>query len=75
MLYHQRWRISPGVKKIPRGVKSSYPQIPWKDMSSMRDKLTHEYFGVNLQVIWDTIKQDIPVLKPLMQKVLDDSRE
>jgi len=63
------------VKKLPPAVKDRYPTIPWKDIAGMRDKLTHEYFGVNLKVIWDTAKQDIPPLQPLMQKLLDDYRE
>ena len=67
--------IGEAVKKLPPAVKDRYPTIPWKDIAGMRDKLTHEYFGVNLKVIWDTAKQDIPPLQPLMQKLLDDYRE
>ena len=63
------------VKRLPPAVKNRYPAIAWKDIAGMRDKLTHEYFGVNLRVIWDTAKQDIPTLRPLMQKLLDDFRE
>jgi len=64
--------IGEAVKKIPEAVKNHYPQIPWRDMAGMRDKLIHEYFGVNLRAVWDTVKQDIPNLKPSFDKILKD---
>ena len=64
--------IGEAVKKIPELVKNRYPQIPWRDMAGMRDKLIHEYFGVNLRAVWDTVKQDIPNLKPLFARILKD---
>ncbi|KPV64096.1 MAG: hypothetical protein AOA66_0410 [Candidatus Bathyarchaeota archaeon BA2] len=48
--------IGEAVKKIPELVKNRYPQIPWRDMARMRDKLIHEYFGVNLRAVWGTVK-------------------
>lgn len=67
--------IGEAVKRLSPSVKNRYPAIPWKDIAGMRDKLTHEYFGVNLKMIWDTVKQDIPALRPLIQKLLDDFKE
>jgi len=64
--------IGEAVKKIPELVKNCYPQIPWRDMAGMRDKLIHEYFGVNLRAVWDTVKQDISNLKPSFDKILKD---
>ena len=64
--------IGEAVKKIPELVKNRYPQIPWRDMAGMRDKLIHEYFGVNLRAVWDTVKQDISNLKPSFDKILKD---
>jgi uncharacterized protein with HEPN domain len=40
-----------------------HPQIPWADMRDMRNLLVHEYFGVDLQVVWATVKNDLPRLK------------
>jgi uncharacterized protein with HEPN domain len=64
--------IGEAAKKIPAEVKRKYSQIPWKKMAGMRDKLIHEYFGVNIKVIWRTIKEDIPELKPKIEKLLSE---
>lgn len=66
--------IGEAVKKIPPSIKKQHPQIPWKDMAGMRDKLIHEYFGVKTKVVWETIKQDIPPLKPLFQRILAEEK-
>lgn len=66
--------IGEAVKKIPSSITKQYPQIPWKDMAGMRDKLIHEYFGVKTKVVWETIKQDIPPLKPLFQRILAEEK-
>jgi uncharacterized protein with HEPN domain len=64
--------IGEAVKKIPKPIKNRYPQIPWKDMAGMRDKLIHGYFGVDLKRVWKTVKEDIPKLKPMFDKILKD---
>ena len=48
------------AKKMPQSVRNKHPQIPWREISGMRDKLIHGYFGVDLKVVWDTVKKDIP---------------
>ena len=62
--------IGEAVKKIPTTLKKKHPDIPWRQISGMRDKLVHEYFGINIKVVWKTIVEDIPPLKPLMGKML-----
>ena len=64
--------IGEAVKNIPEDVKKEYPEIPWRDMAGMRDKLVHEYFGVDLKRVWKTVKEEIPPLKPLFEKMLND---
>jgi uncharacterized protein with HEPN domain len=51
-------------------VKREHPEIAWKRMTGMRDKLIHEYFGVDLQIIWDTTKIDFATSKPLLEQLL-----
>ena len=61
------------VGKIPSSVRNKHKDIPWKEMAGMRHKLIHEYFGVKPRVVWKTIKQDLPKIKPLLQIILSDS--
>ena len=60
------------AKKIPAGTRAKYKHIPWKQITGMRDKLIHEYFGVNTKVIWKTVKEDIPMVKPLIKQMIKD---
>jgi len=67
--------IGEAVKNIPDNVREKYPEIPWKGMAGMRDKVIHEYFGVDMKVVWDTVKKRIPKIKPLFEKMLKDLEE
>lgn len=62
--------IGEAVKNIPTAVRNKNQQIPWKKMAGIRDKLIHEYFGVNIKVVWRTIKEDLPKVKPLIEKMI-----
>jgi uncharacterized protein with HEPN domain len=66
--------IGEAVKKVPLRVRNRYPRIPWKEIAGMRDKLIHEYFGVDLKRVWKTVKEDVPNLKPLFEEILRDFR-
>ena len=52
--------IGEAVKNIPEEVKAKHPNIPWQEIIGMRNKITHEYFGVDIDILWETIKKDIP---------------
>jgi uncharacterized protein with HEPN domain len=61
--------VGEAAKQIPEPVRQKYPEIPWKDMAGMRDKVIHFYFGVNLERVWLVVKEDVPQLKPLIRKI------
>ncbi|MBU1182033.1 MAG: DUF86 domain-containing protein [Proteobacteria bacterium] len=64
--------VGEATKKIPDEVRGKYPGIPWREMTGMRNKLIHDYFGVNLAVIWKTVTEDMPKLIPLVKQVIED---
>jgi uncharacterized protein with HEPN domain len=55
--------VGEAAKKVPLALRDKHKSIPWKKMSGMRDKLIHEYFGVDLEILWKVITQDVPLLK------------
>ena len=63
--------IGEATKKIFAEVRNQYPDIPWRSMADMRDKLSHQYFGVNLEVVWKTSKEDLPQLRTKLKIVLE----
>ena len=64
--------IGEAVKKIPNNIRSSYKDIPWKNIAGLRDVLIHEYFGVNINRVWKLAKHDIYNLKQQILKVKKD---
>ena len=62
--------IGEAVRKVHRKITDKYGDIPWKKMAGMRDKLIHNYFGVDLDAVWDTVKEDIPELKEKIENII-----
>jgi uncharacterized protein with HEPN domain len=61
--------IGEASKKISLDTKQTFYQIPWKEIAGMRDKLIHDYIGVDVDVVWKTIKKDIPDLEKLIGEI------
>ena len=64
--------VGEAAKKIPPPLRDKYSDIPWKKMAGLRDKLIHEYFGVDLEIIWQLIKEELPgILHPIQEMLRD----
>lgn len=62
--------IGEATKHLPEWLTKKYPEIPWKSMAGMRDRLTHAYFGIDYKLVWDAIKIELPNLKPKIKEIL-----
>ena len=65
--------IGEAIKNMPKNFKDSHSDVPWREISGMRDVLIHEYFGVRLERAWKTIKEDIPEFKRKMEELTETS--
>lgn len=62
--------IGEAVGKLSEELKGGYPEIPWQDVKDFRNLLAHEYFGVDLEIVWNTIRDDLPLLMGAVQKIV-----
>ena len=67
--------IGEATKNLSEELKKKHPNIPWKEIAGMRDKLIHQYFGVNLDLVWETIKTKLPELKTQISEILKEIEE
>ncbi len=62
------------AKRVPETIRQRYPDVPWKRMTGMRDKLIHEYSGVDLEIVWGVVKSELPPVKPLIEQIFEDQK-
>lgn len=65
--------IGEAARHIPRSVQRRYPHVPWRDMLAMRNLLIHEYFGVDLEVLWRTVQEDLPPIRDAIRRMLAET--
>ena len=62
--------IGEATKNVSEEIRREYPQVPWRQMAGMRDRLIHSYFGVDYLLVWETVKSQIPLLQPVIMQIL-----
>lgn len=66
--------VGEAVKHVPASIKGKHKEVPWNKISGMRNILIHEYFGVNTNRVWKTIKNNLPDLKDKISVILKEAR-
>ncbi len=62
--------IGEAARHVPKHIRAQYPTVPWRKVTGMRDKVIHDYFGVDLKVVWKTLHRDLPALQAALAPVL-----
>ena len=64
--------IGEAANNISDEYQQSHPEVPWGKMIGIRNKIIHEYFSVNFSIVWDTVQDDLPILKESVKKLLQE---
>lgn len=64
--------IGEATKKMSQATKEKAPDIPWREIAGMRDKVVHDYAGINLNLIWEVVEKDLPRLLLATEMLLSD---
>jgi uncharacterized protein with HEPN domain len=67
--------IGEAARHITPEIRKRYSDLPWKEMQTMRNIVVHEYHGVNLKIIWQTVMEDLPSIVPRLKEILADEEE
>lgn len=71
-MLHYLQIIGEAARSTSLALKNSYPAVPWMTITGFRNLVVHEYFRVDFNIVWDVVDNDLPTLKPLIEKVLAD---
>ena len=64
--------IGEACNKVSPDIKATYPHVPWREMSDLRNRIIHHYFGIDYDIVWDTIKTDIPILQEYIRLMIKE---
>ncbi len=63
--------VGEAARRIPVTFRKNHPEIPWEDVAGMRSKLIHDYFGIDLEVVWRTVHEDLPPFCRQVRKIME----
>lgn len=67
--------IGEATKQLPQHIRDGHPEVPWREMAGMRDKVIHHYRGVNRLLVWKTATEDLPKLEPMIRHILAETKQ
>ncbi len=67
--------IGEAARNLPDDVTARYPEVPWRQIAAIRNIIVHEYFGVDLTIVWDAVQTDLPALVERLQWALEDEHQ
>jgi uncharacterized protein with HEPN domain len=67
--------IGEASRQLPIEVRDQHSGVPWRSIAGTRDRLIHQYFGVDLGVIWKTVQEDLPKLRPVLDQILAEYQD
>jgi len=60
------------TKRLSPEIREKYPDVPWKNMAGVRDKLIHDYFGVNFDIVWEIVRDELPGVAIELEEIVDE---
>jgi uncharacterized protein with HEPN domain len=67
--------IGEAVKNLPEGWRQKHPEVPWREIAGLRDFIAHAYFALDLDILWNVIQKEVPLLLQRVHLILQEERE